>query len=84
MHDSGVVVNYRIRKLTPQECLKLMAVLPKDIETMQNCGLSNSALYKLAGNSIVTTCLMAIFGQLFDIDWKTKIEELVNKLKTEK
>lgn len=84
MHDSGVVVNYRIRKLTPQECLKLMAVLSKDIETMQNCGLSNSALYKLAGNSIVTTCLMAIFGQLFDIDWKTKIEELVNKLKTEK
>lgn len=46
--------------------------------------MSNSQLYKQAGNSIVTTVLMAIFGKLLGIDYETKIEELVEKLKDEK
>ena len=44
---------FRIRKLTPKECFRLMGVNDKDIDKIQAAGVSNSAQYKLAGNSIV-------------------------------
>ena len=61
-------IRVRIRKLTPTECLRLMDVRDDDIERMKDSGLSNSALYKLAGNSIVCACLEGIFTQLFRTD----------------
>ena len=57
---------YRIRKLTPRECLRLMAVRDSDIDKMIAAGISESQLYKLAGNSIVVDCLVnGIFKNLF-------------------
>ena len=56
---------YRIRKLTPRECFRLMGVGDKDIDKLLVSGISNSQLYKLAGNSIVVNCLAGIFRQLF-------------------
>ena len=44
---------FRIRKLTPRECFRLMGVNDADIGKMYAAGISNSGLYKLAGNSIV-------------------------------
>ena len=61
-------IRVRIRKLTPTECLRLMDVHDEDIDRMKGSGLSNSALYKLAGNSIVCACLEGIFTQLFRAD----------------
>ena len=61
-------IRIRIRKLTPTECLRLMDVHDEDIEVMKQSGLSNSALYKLAGNSIVCACMEGIFTQLFRTD----------------
>ena len=55
---------FRIRKLTPKECFRLLGVEDKDIEKMQASGLSNSAQYKLAGNSIVVDVLYHIFRKL--------------------
>ena len=57
--------DFRIRKLTPRECFRLMGVKEHDIDTLLNAGISNSQLYKLAGNSIVVNCIAAIFRQLF-------------------
>ena len=57
--------NFRIRKLTPRECFRLMGVDDKDIDKIQATGLSNSAQYKLAGNSIVVDVLFHIFRKLF-------------------
>jgi len=34
---------------------------------------SNSGKYHLAGDSIVTTVLMAIFGELFGVEWHDKV-----------
>ena len=61
----------RIRKLTPKECFRLMGVKDEDYE---NCAKnqSNASLYHLAGDSICTSVLMAIFGELLDIDWRDK------------
>jgi site-specific DNA-cytosine methylase len=55
----------RIRKLTPKECFRLMDVSDEDIEKLLNSGISNSQLYKLAGNSIVVSCMTKIFSQLW-------------------
>ncbi len=55
---------FRIRKLTPKECFRLMGVEDRDIDRMQASGLSNSAQYKLAGNSIVVDVLYHIFRKM--------------------
>ena len=57
--------NYRIRKLTPKECLRLMGVCDEDIAKMKSVGLSDSSLYKLAGNSIVKNVLDALHQNMF-------------------
>lgn len=54
---------FHIRKLTPRECWRLMGV--KDEQFDRLSGISNSQLYKLAGNSIVVNVLEAIFRNLF-------------------
>ena len=57
---------YRIRKLTPRECFRLMGVGDKDIDKIQAAGISESQQYKLAGNSIVVdTLLHGIYIPLF-------------------
>lgn len=70
---------YRVRKLTERECFKLMGVKQEDFEKIRK-NQSKSSLYHLAGDSIVTTVLMAIFGQMFDINWKAKINETVEEI----
>lgn len=54
---------YRIRKLTPKECWRLMGVKDEDYEKVAK-NQSNSSLYHLAGDSIVVNVLMAIFRQM--------------------
>lgn len=71
--------NYRIRKLTPRECFRLMGIKGEDFDKIAK-NQSNAGLYHLAGDSIVTTCMMQIFGTLFGIDYKTKIYELLKDL----
>lgn len=55
--------NYRIRKLTPRECFRLMGVKDEDFDKVAP-HQSDSSLYHLAGDSIVTDVLMAIFQQV--------------------
>lgn len=54
---------YRIRKLTPRECWRLMGYTDTDFEKASRV-VSDSQLYKQAGNAIVKQVLMAIFSQL--------------------
>ena len=56
-------VGYRIRKLTPRECWRLMDFSDEDFEKAEEVN-SNTQLYKQAGNSIVKNVLIAIFGQM--------------------
>lgn len=75
-----VTSDYRIRKLTERECFRLMGVKGEDFDKIAK-NQSMSSLYHLAGDSIVTACLMAIFGLLLEIDYKAKITELTEELK---
>lgn len=55
--------NYRIRKLTPKECWRLMGFDDSDFEKAEKV-CSNTQLYKQAGNSIVVNVLEGILGNL--------------------
>lgn len=54
---------YRIRKLTPLECWRLMGFSDEDFRKAEGVN-SNHQLYKQAGNSIVKNVLMEIFRQI--------------------
>lgn len=58
----------KIRKITPLECWRLMGFDDKDFYKAKNSGISNSQLYKQAGNSIVVKVLEKIFLNLFKGD----------------
>ncbi len=72
----GDTFPYRIRRLIPRECFRLMDVDDKDYDKIKNyvkghrkngkpMYISESQQYKLAGNSIVVACMEHIFEQLF-------------------
>lgn len=64
-----------IRKLTERECFRLMDVDDADIDKIQAAGISKTQQYKMAGNSIVVSCLCHIFRKLF-IDGKDENAQL--------
>ena len=53
-----------IRKLTPKECWRLMGFDDEDFEKARAVGISNTQLYKQAGNSIVVNVLEKILEKL--------------------
>lgn len=55
---------YRIRKLTPLECWRLMGFDDTDFRKAEQVN-SNAQLYKQAGNSIVVNVIMSIIQELF-------------------
>ena len=61
--EHGNTYGVRIRKLTPRECWRLMGFLDEEFDRVH--GISNSQLYKQAGNSIVVNVLSALLSQLF-------------------
>lgn len=75
---NAITHNLRIRKLTPKECFRLMGVKDNDYDRIAE-NQSNASLYHLAGDSICTTVLMAIFGQMVDgLDYESKIKDFYN------
>lgn len=64
-NNGGESTSFRIRKLTPREVFRLMDVNEEDIDRIQAAGISRSQQYKMAGNSIVVSCLYHIFRKMF-------------------
>ena len=61
--NSHIATQYRIRKLTPRECGRLMGVSDEDIDKMAVVN-NNTQLYKQFGNSIVVDVMCAMFKNL--------------------
>lgn len=72
----NVLTNFRIRKLTPRECFRLMDCAEDDIDKIQAADISKSSQYRLAGNSIVVSRLYHIFRKMF-VEKKTDIGQVV-------
>ena len=68
--------SYRIRKLTPKECWRLMGFDDEAFEKAEKVN-SNTQLYKQAGNSIVVAVLMAIFDNLLIHSRSAWLDELL-------
>lgn len=73
---------YRIRKLTPLECWRLMGFTDEEFKAAEKVN-SNTQLYKQAGNSIVVDVLVGIFRNIID---SLEVEDMAdnNKMRTKK
>ena len=60
----GIFDGYNIRRLTPLECFRLMDFPDEHVEKSKAAGISDSQLYKQAGNSVVVRCYELILGKL--------------------
>jgi site-specific DNA-cytosine methylase len=69
-------IKWRIRKLTAKECWRLMGFTDEDHDRAAKY-VSASTLYKTAGNSICTCCLIAIFYSLFFEDSSDNYKNLL-------
>lgn len=82
-HDSGVTDGLRIRKLTPLECWRLMGIDDECFYKAQASGVSNSQLYKQAGNGLVVDVfayiLSTMVGEEEKEEWMT-VQELIEFL----
>ena len=78
---SGEGSKLRIRRLTPKECIRLMGFTDEDYEAMRSIGMTDSAIYHMAGDSIVVTVLISIFSQLMYEDDRHKkvVNEYIKK-----
>lgn len=54
----------KVRKLTPLECLKIMGFDKEDYKKLKDAGISDTQIYKQAGNSIAVNVAEALFKEL--------------------
>jgi DNA (cytosine-5)-methyltransferase 1 len=59
--------SYRIRKLTPLECFRLQGFPDEAHEVLSANGISNSQLYKQAGNAVTVNVIDAIGRRLLPV-----------------
>lgn len=59
------IEDYGIRRLTPRECWRLMDFSDSDFDKAKATGISNTQLYKQAGNSICVGVLYYIYKNLY-------------------
>ena len=78
--------NLKIRKLTPKECLRLMGFTNEDYKALKDIGMSDAAIYHLAGDSIVVPVLISIFSTMLYSDdrHKTIVKNYIEKEIVEK
>lgn len=69
--------NYRIRKLTPKECFRLMGVKDEDFEKVAK-NQSNASLYHLAGDSLVSILFADLIAQMLD-DGEERFDKLLQE-----
>lgn len=55
----------QVRALTPREYFRLMGFDDSDVDVLIENRISNTQIYKMAGNSIAVTMLEHLFGQLY-------------------
>ena len=74
--ENNSEAGYRIRKLTPRECFRLMGVSESNIDKIQAAGISKTQQYKMAGNSIVVDVLFYILRNLLYNDKENVYEQV--------
>ena len=63
--ESMNVKDWAIRKLNPTECWRLMGFTDADVAKCKAVGMSDTQLYRQAGNSIITNCIELLAEHLY-------------------
>ena len=65
---------YRIRKLTPTECFKLQGWQDKDIQKVKDIDMTDTQIYRQAGNGIAVPCVELLFEHLYKAQYDENYE----------
>ena len=68
--DAGITDGVRIRKLTPRECWRLQGFPDEYFDKAKAAGVSDSQLYKQAGNAVTVSVAEAIGRRLKEVEYK--------------
>ena len=69
-----MVKHLKIRKLTPEECFILMSATAEDCQKCKDAGVSNSQLYKQAGNELISNCVQYLVEHLYKVVYDPNFE----------
>lgn len=70
----------RIRKLAPKECFRLMGAKDEDFDKVKAIGVSDSQLYKIAGNGLISGkdrtegCISLLMQHLYKAQYDDSFE----------
>lgn len=64
--------DFRIRKLTPRECWRLMGLTFDDCDKARDIGVADTHLYKQAGNGIITNCCELLAEHLYKAQYNNE------------
>lgn len=78
----GVLHHGRIRRLIPLECWRLQGYTDEQFYTVQNSGIADGQLYKMAGNSVTVHVVSAFGERLKEINQKYYESEGDSKCQT--
>lgn len=70
VEPNGEVHIGKIRKLTPRECWRLQGFTDDQFDKAKATGLSDSRLYKMAGNAVTANVISAIGEIIKKVDSK--------------
>jgi DNA (cytosine-5)-methyltransferase 1 len=68
----GSYPKYRIRKLIPLECFRLQGFPDSEFDKLMANGISNSQLYKMAGNAVTVNVISALGRHLTSYLWSDR------------
>lgn len=66
---------WRIRKLTPLECFRLQGFPDHYVQKLVDIGLSNTQLYKMAGNAVTVNVIEAVMTHVLNFTGVPRIKE---------
>jgi DNA (cytosine-5)-methyltransferase 1 len=63
--------HFRIRRLTPTECFRLQGFPDAMVQQARELGISDSQLYKMAGNAVTVNVAQAVAQKIWEVEYGT-------------
>jgi len=63
--------DFRIRRLTPTECFRLQGFPDEMVQQARELGISDSQLYKMAGNTVTVNVAQAVAQKIWEVEYGT-------------
>lgn len=84
--DRGEIgkIRFRVSRLSTRDCFRLMGLTEEDVEKAEDLGVSNSQLYKQAGNGIATNCMGLVMEHLYQAQYDLAYACTDEKLSSQK